>query len=96
MGGAAGSRASVLALLGQAGDAETYQAREKAPAELQEWARKADEAGADAPRIEAELDAMSRRLNAPCEIDWEDGRKGVLGGAIGDQPFYCSSQNSWQ
>lgn len=36
---------------------------------------------------------MSRRLDAPCEIVREDGRKGVLGGTIGDQPFYCSSQN---
>ena len=36
---------------------------------------------------------MSRRLDAPCEIVREDGRKGVLGGAIGDRPFYCSSQN---
>jgi len=75
------------------GDAETQQAREEARAELRELARKAAEAHADAPRIEAELDAISRRLDAPRERIREDGLKEVLGGAIGDQPVYYSSQN---
>ncbi|MBM3883237.1 MAG: hypothetical protein FJ387_26585 [Verrucomicrobia bacterium] len=75
------------------GDAETQQTREEARAELQELARKAEEARADVPRIEAELDAISRRLDAPRERMREDGLKEVLGGVIGDQPVYYSSQN---
>jgi len=60
---------------------------------LQELALKPAEARADVPRIEAELEAFSRRLNAPRERMREDGLKEVLGGAIGDQPVYYSSQN---
>jgi hypothetical protein len=75
------------------GEAETHQAREEARAELQELARKAAEARADVPRIEAELEAISKRLNAPRERMREDGLKEVLGGAIGDEPVYYSSQN---
>jgi hypothetical protein len=78
---------------GLPGEAETKQAREEARAELQELARKAEAARADVPRIEAELDAISKRLNAPRERIREDGLKEVLGGAIGDQPVYYSSQN---
>jgi hypothetical protein len=78
---------------GGPGEAETLQAREEARAELQELARKAEAARADAPRIEAELDGISKRLNAPRERMREDGLKEVLGGAIGDQPVYYSSQN---
>ncbi|MDH7502102.1 MAG: S8 family serine peptidase, partial [Verrucomicrobiota bacterium] len=69
------------------------QAREEARAELQELARKAEQARAEVPGIEAELDAISMRLNAPRERMREDGLKEVLGGAIGDQPVYYSSQN---
>lgn len=79
--------------MGLAGEAETQQAREEARAELQELARKAEEARADVPRIEAELNAISRRLNAPREMVREDGRKEVLGGQIDGQPVYYSSQN---
>jgi hypothetical protein len=78
---------------GLPGDAETQQARDEARAELQELALKAAEARADLPRIEAKLDDISKRLNAPREIVRDDGRKEVLGGAIGDQPVYYSSQN---
>lgn len=78
---------------GLPGEAETQQAREEARAELQALARKAEAARADVPRIEAELDAISKRLSAPRERVREDGLKEVLGGAIGDQPVYYSSQN---
>jgi len=78
---------------GLPGEAETKQAREEARAQLQELARKAEAARADVPRIEAELDAISKRLNAPRERVRETVLKEVLGGAIGDQPVYYSSQN---
>jgi len=58
-------------------------------------ALKAAEARADVPRIEAELEAISKRLNAPRERVREDGSREILGGHIGGQPVYYSSQNLW-
>jgi len=78
---------------GLPGEAETQHARAEARTELQELARQAAEAKADAPRIEAELDAISILLNAPREIIRENGAKEVLGGQIDGQPVYYSSQN---
>lgn len=75
------------------GDAETQQTREEARAELQELARKAAQARANAPRIEAGLDAISRQLNVPRSRERSDGTKEILAGAVGDQPVYYSSQN---
>ncbi|MDH7504166.1 MAG: S8 family serine peptidase [Verrucomicrobiota bacterium] len=83
----------VLRSWGFPGDAETQQTREEARTELQELARKAAQARANAPRIEAELDAISRELNAPRSRERGDGTKEVLAGAVGDQPVYYSSQN---
>lgn len=78
---------------GWPGDAETLETREAARTELQELARKAAEAKADAPRIEAELEAISILLNTPRERVREDGSKEILGGQIDGQPVYYSSQN---
>jgi hypothetical protein len=75
------------------GDAETIETREQARAELQELARKAQGAKTDQPRIEAELNAISILLGAERERIREDGSKEVLGGQIGGQPVYYSSQN---
>ncbi|HNQ90978.1 MAG TPA: S8 family serine peptidase [Verrucomicrobiota bacterium] len=80
---------------GLPGQAETQQAREEARTELQELARKAAEARADVPRLDAELDDISRRLNMPRERVHEDGSKELLGGHVGGQPVYYSSQNLW-
>lgn len=78
---------------GEPGDAETQQTRDEARTELTELARKAAEARANVPHVEAELDAISILLNAPRERERGDGTKEVLGGAVGDQPVYYSSQN---
>jgi len=77
------------------GDAETQQTREEARTELQELARKAAQARADVPRIEAELDAISEQLKAPRVRVRSDGSKEILGGHVGGQPVYYSSQNLW-
>jgi hypothetical protein len=78
---------------GWPGDAETIETREQARAELQELARKAEAAKADAPRIEAELDDISVLLGAPRVRVRSDGSKEILGGQIGGQPVYRSSLN---
>ncbi|NMD19069.1 MAG: S8 family serine peptidase, partial [Verrucomicrobia bacterium] len=78
---------------GLPGDAETQQTRDEARTELQELARKAAQARADAPRIEAELDAISKQLNTPRSRVRGDGTKEILAGAVGNQPVYYSSQN---
>ena len=75
------------------GDAETQQTREEARTELQELARKAAQARADVPRIEAELDAISEQLKAPRVRVRSDGSKEILGGHVGGRPVYRSSLN---
>lgn len=78
---------------GWPGDAETHQRREEAKAELAELKRKAEAARANAPQDEAALDEIASRLNVERVRVRTDGGKEVLGGAVGDQPVYYSSQN---
>jgi len=78
---------------GLPGDAETRQAREESQTELQELARKAEEARAKAPQVEASLEDVARKLNVERVRVRSDGSKEILGGAVGDQPVYYSSQN---
>jgi hypothetical protein len=78
---------------GLPGDAEARQAREESQTELQELARKAEEARAKAPQVEAALDDVARKLNVERVRVRSDGSKEILGGAVGDQPVYYSSQN---
>ncbi len=78
---------------GWPGEAETMETREQARTEVQELARKAEEAKADAPHVEAELEAISTLLNAARVRVRSDGSKEILGGQIGGQPVYRSSLN---
>jgi hypothetical protein len=78
---------------GLPGDAETQQTREEAQSELNDLRRKAEEAWAAQAIVEAELDEIALRLNVERVRVRSDGSKEILGGAIGDQPVYYSSQN---
>jgi hypothetical protein len=78
---------------GLPGDTETQQTREEAQNELVELKRKADEARAEQPKVEATLDEIASRLNVERVRVRSDGSKEILVGAVGDQPVYYSSQN---
>jgi len=78
---------------GWPGDAETQTAREEARTELQDLALKAAAAKTDAPRVDAALDELARKLGVARVRVGNDGSKGVLVGAVGGEPIYYSSQN---
>jgi Subtilase family len=79
--------------LGEPEDAETPDARVAAQAELAGLTNAAQQAEADAPNVEAELDAISILLGVERVRVREDGSKEILGGQVGGEPVYYSSQN---
>lgn len=79
--------------LGEPEDAETPDARVAAQAELAGLTNAAQQAEADIPNVEAELDAISILLGVERVRVREDGSKEILGGQVGGEPIYYSSQN---
>ena len=79
--------------LGEPEDAEAPDARATAQAELSALTNAAQQAEAEIPNVEAELDAIAALLGVERVRVREDGSKEILGGQVGGEPVYYSSQN---